>query len=281
MTSFSRIILICLSVAALILPSCFALAADLNENASALNESVDALLEIKDDSALSETERGLKEIDARKKVIVEAVRLSVAEINGLKENLSKNKPAEAELKLKAASFFSYLDEAAAYFESAGIKAGELTDLEEIKALANELKDYRENNYNPRLQKIVDFFLWLQIDNLISAAETRWQKINLEIKKFEKYELIDPGVFSADMENAQKYLAGAKEISQEAGKMIIETNLDELNPPLSDADAIEKLSAEPAIKPSARELLGNSLKNLRSSYEIFVKISRDAIKILQP
>ena len=281
MTSFSRIILICLSIAALISPSCFALAADLNENASALNESVDALLEIKDDSALSEAERGLKEIDARKKVIVEAVRLSVAEINGLKENLSKNKPAEAKLKLKAASFFSYLDEAAAYFESAGIKAGGLTDLEKIKTLAGELKDYRENNYNPRLQKIVDFFLWLQIDNLISAAETRWQKINLEIKKFEKYELIDPGAFSADMENAQKYLAGAKEISREAGKMIIETNLDELNPPLSDADAIEKLSAEPAIKPSVRELLGNSLKNLRSSYEIFVKISRDAIKILQP
>jgi len=210
-------------------------------------------------------------LEARRKVVIEAIQLSLDEIGELKENLSTNSAAETQLKEIISSFKNYLDEAAAYFNEAETRAGDIADLDAIKDLAAKLKNYRDNVYNPELQKIVDFLLWRQVNGLVVSAETRWQKIEAEIKKFEKYELIDPASFSEAMVEARAYIEEAREITDAVGDSIANPETQ----PESDQASVS------TDAPTNRELLQTALEKLRSSYEIFVQISQDITKILRP
>ena len=74
-------------VSVLLLCNRAVLAAETDANTEDLNQSVNQLIEVKDDKSISEAERLAKELEARKQVVKDALSLSLKEISGLETSL--------------------------------------------------------------------------------------------------------------------------------------------------------------------------------------------------
>lgn len=263
------------------------LAAGLEDARLKLDQSVDQLSGIKDDEKISEAERLARETEARKQVIQKAIDLSFTEIADLKAKLEKLAVAEDQKdidRLKTA-FLAYLEEAQNYLSEAEARLAELKEPDDVKNLAAELKEYRETIYDARIQNIIDFLLNLQVNELITATEDRWQKIQNDLKRLERAKLIREGQFAALMNRAQKYINDAMSLNQRARQTIIVLQQNQLTQSTAEQEPITTESTDrilespkPVIQP--RELIETSLANLKSSYEIFIKISREVKKTLR-
>jgi len=280
------------------------------ENASDnLDKSVDVLLDAKDDENLSEADQLAKETEARIKVVTEALNLSLTETDDLQNRLVKiqieNDEIADELKVQ---YLAYLKDAALYFKEVQTKLEKVDSPASVKALAAELKDYRENLYDQNIQNIINFLLVFQIDDLIATTQSRWDKITSDLQKLEKNGSIKSYQFSSLMASAKKYIKEASSLNQEAKKITIVLPEKERKgepaaaPALTPAPTVlenptdnqkieavkEPLEAEPKIEikelsptEKSRQLIETTLTKLKSSYEIFLKISRETKKLLRP
>lgn len=265
-------------------------------NDTTLTESVDKLIEVKDDKTISEAERSAKELEARKLVVSDALKLSLKEVADLEKKLSDIKTKDESVASFIKVSLEYLANAKNFYEEKQNSLASLTDLEEVKNAAKELKDYRDNGYNAKIERMGNFLLLLQIQDLIATTQTRWNKISADLKKLERGQFITSGFFNTNMQKAQKYINDAAGLSKEAKDRIIKETEAE-SPKLLGAGAGEptitsapqtitetptkaEIAKEEAPVVNPKELVEASLTNLKSSYDIFLKISQNVKKILQ-
>src|SRR3989344_2403441 len=88
-----------------------------NEETKPVDESVNELLQVRDDTTLTEEEKLSKELESRKNILTEVINLSLDEINKLRDKLKalgefKDESVEKILQDK---FNSSLDEYASYY----------------------------------------------------------------------------------------------------------------------------------------------------------------------
>ncbi|HOF50391.1 MAG TPA: hypothetical protein PLH22_01790 [Candidatus Colwellbacteria bacterium] len=269
------------------------LGAETKANAENLTTSVNQLIEVKDDKSMSDVERLAKELEARKQVVKDALSLSLKEISGLETSFKALKTKDERVSAFQKSSLEYLESAKAFYgEQAGI-VDKLASMDEIKALAQKIKDYRDENYNKKIERITNFILLNQIDGLIATAETRWQKIDSDLKKLERGAFVSPGYFDANMQKAKKYINDAISLGADAKEHILkdfETEaLTEESAPLTTTEittapsenTATAVNEEPTPKVvNPKELAEASLTNLKSSYDVFLQISQSVKKILQ-
>lgn len=247
-----------------------------------IDKSVLELGTAKDDDELSPEERLGKQIDARIKIITEVISLSIKEIGGLRDKLNQlpkfaHKSKEKEMQ---EDFLANLDAHEDYFNNQSKKLDDLKDEADqnklndgLRDLAKELKDYRDNTYNPAIQKIVDFVLLWADENAVHTAKTRLNKVISDIKKLEKFGLIDKGTFRVQLDKASRLIASASDLQAQAKGLI-------LNPPDETVEEGDKEAAkEKLAKPKPRELIEKSFNQIKSAYDIFLKISKEVRKTL--
>jgi uncharacterized protein YfkK (UPF0435 family) len=301
-------------VSVLLLCNRAVLAAETDANTEDLNQSVNQLIEVKDDKSISEAERLAKELEARKQVVKDALSLSLKEISGLETSLKALKSKDERVIAFQKSSLEYLESAKAFYEEKAELVDSIEDLEEIKSLAQTIKDYRDAGYNTTTERINNFLLLSQTDNLIKVAQTRWTKIDADLNKLERGQFISYGYFDANMEKAQKYINDAADLSNEAKEHILKEFDEEVAVkeaaeaaiPVEDNDSApitmlgsgagetpglenqlpaptsntEKTEPATTSVVNPKELAEASLTNLKSSYDVFLKISQSVKKILQ-
>jgi hypothetical protein len=285
--------LIAVSLASLIMLCGQPAAAAENETAD-LSASVNQLIEVKDDKSLTESERLIKELEARKQVIKDALALSLKEIDGLETSFKAIKTKDERVNAFQKASFEYLESAKIFYEEQTSTIDDLPDIEAVKAEAQTIKDYRNADYNAKISRITNFLLLNQTGELIKVAETRWQKIDSDLTKLERGQFISAGYFDTNMQKAQKYINDAVSLSNDAKEQILEDFEAEQTPAeeepklmaterteapaLTGSGAIE-IEAEPEVV-NPKELIAASLTNLKSSYDVFLQISQSVKKILQ-
>jgi hypothetical protein len=285
-----------------------ALAAEIDIKTEELNQSVNELIEVKDDKSISEAERLMKELEARKQVVKDALSLSLKEIAGLEKSFTTLHSKDERVIAFQKSSLDYLELAKTFYEEKIKAVDAITGLEEIKAAAQNIKDYRDAGYNAKTERINNFWLLNQTDSLIKVAETRWTKIDADLNKLERGKFINPGYFDTNMAKAKKYINDATNLSNEAKEQILkEFETEEAVKKLSEAEkekpndnnevptatleaVTESLISEdktvapvaeeekPVVNP--KELAEAALTNLKSGYDVFLKISQSVKKILQ-
>ncbi len=249
---------------------------------SSIDQSVLELGAAKDDDKLSPEEKVAKEIEARTKIIGEALTLSFKEIGSLQDKLNQlpkfaDKSAEKEMQ---EDFLAKLDNYNAFFEDEGkklddIKANESDNNklnDELKDLAKEIKDYRDGIYSQTSQKVVEFTLVFYDENAVTVAKTRLNKVNADLRKLEKLGLIEKGYFKTPLDKASKLISGASDLQLQAKGLI-------LNPADEGESETSQTSTKAIVKPKPRELIDKSLSQVKSAYDIFLKISKDVRRLL--
>ncbi len=256
--------------------------------ATPVEKSVDELLTTKDDISLSPEEKLAKEINTREKILKEALTSSLDEVNNIKARLEKLPESEKDSKEKKLKdkFMKELTNYEIYYKGqnenldsliANSKNNETLN-EDLKKAIVDLKDYRENIYNPTFQKMVDFLILFYSADVLQITQTRFDKISNDIKKLEKLGLIKTGYSKLSMEKALELINDANALQAKARDLILNPNVSNKK----NSDNTEEIvgdKKEPIAQPTPRELIETSLNKIKSTYDIFLQISKDIRKTL--
>jgi hypothetical protein len=239
-----------------------------------VEKSLNTLVTIRDNDSLSASEKAEQELAARKEVLKGALTLSIEETKNLADRLKLLPEFGAETKEKGMqnAFAGALQSYAVYYEKQLTKVNDLDSDAAVKALAQEIKTYRETIHNPNIQNIVDFVLLFQNDSVITTAKTRHTKIVSDMRKLEKRGFIKAGVFDEPLGNAASLISKAETLNLQAKDVMFAE-------PKEKEGEDEETPIEKEKAPSARELLVASFDNVRDAYTIFLSVSKDVRSLL--
>lgn len=231
-----------------------------------VEKSLETLVTIRDDDTLPQAEKEQKELEARKAVLKEALSLSLQEtkdlITRLEELSFEEDSKEAGMR---DAFIGALRSYAAYYEQQIVKVDGTRSSSEVKALAQEVRSYRETIHNPNTQRIVNFVLVFRNESLLSVARTRHSKIASDINKLEKKGFIEPGTFDERLAEARLDLDDAAALYTTARKEVL--------------DEQTAGSTEGEERPATRETISASFDKIKEAYAIFLGISKEVRTIL--
>ena len=157
----SVIIIITLVILSLTLTPIFA-QENLQAPSKEVSNKVDELVELKDDNTLSDQDKEIKEIRIRKEALGKITNLASLEIKNLEDKINSLNFESNTQNQRKEVFLEILDKNKKYSEELRLKTenDELT-LEEVKNLAQEYKNWREENYNRYIKKLTVFILTFQ------------------------------------------------------------------------------------------------------------------------
>ncbi|MBU4348359.1 hypothetical protein KJ671_02600 [Patescibacteria group bacterium] len=147
---------------------------------------LDELVELKDDDTLPEKEKEKREILVRQEILNKIVDLSLLELENLENRINSLNLELENQAIIAEKFLEILENNKKY--SKNLKEdNEKKDitLDEVKNLAQEYKDWRENNYSKYVKKIFTFILVFQEKRVLEIANTRLDKIMSDLERLEK------------------------------------------------------------------------------------------------
>jgi len=271
-------------------------AASFSPETKTLDRSVSDLVSAKDDIGPEEKLSPEEELNYRKKVVDNALSLSLKEASTLRgkiEGISLSD--ENEIKTRK-EILADLDDLEAHYKGSQKLAEKADKIEKIKELAVTERDYREKKHSVIVSRSLDFILVFQAESLVKNSSIRYEKISSDLKKLERANLISAGKFSEEMEEARKFIENAKSLMVKAKSLIIiakkedpveKEALDEkaeISPLSVENILIEKEPAEEVKEkeissPTPRELSEAALTNLKSGYDSFIKISASVRKTL--
>lgn len=262
-----------------------------------VKEKIDDLITAKDenDTSLSFSLR----VEAFKKVI----ELSLSEAKELKiKLLSIDLPQDELLLLWRDEMIKKLDEAITYYEKTKELKNEPQNINDIKALAQNFKEWRDSQYLPVSNAINDFLLIRQEEKAIEIATKRSQKIAEDLVKLQRSKITAivkklPDLYKAlsradiSIEEAKKQNDVARELffernvalfepknvstSTEASSSLLIANNSE-----SDAPEAATSSVEENLPPlSIKDLVRSSLDKIKDAYRIFIEMSNLVRKLL--
>ncbi len=145
--------------------------ADLTKSSA---DNVSQLIQIKDDASISGVAKDEKELQARLNIIKDVLRLSGDDVNKFKDKLKKLPKFEdkSQEKILKTEYQKLLDDFSAYYDDMFKKLADIKTNDDAKALAEELKNYRDDTYNPEIKKIANFTLLFYDADVIKTGKAR-------------------------------------------------------------------------------------------------------------
>ena len=217
-------------------------------------------------------------LSARKEALIKIVAFSIAETNELIKKLSVLKNLPQEYSTLQADLLKYLNEQLEY-QNGFLKNidDENLDLEKVQALASAFKEWRATVYWPIANEVLNFYLLFQVGNILRIADSRFQNIGLDLKRFKNSEVINLDVLWPILNAAATNL-------QEAHKLYAKA-LEELlnyfkaknalkNQPVGEITMTEEITLD--LKPFLEKIIGKVMV----TYQKFLNMSRMVDKMVE-
>ena len=220
-------------------------------------------------------------LDQRKALLQDIVTTSQTEIQNLKDALN-------DLKLDGAwdsardQFLTQLATSTEYYASLGKRVGEKdVTLDDIKTIAKELKDWRENVYTVQLKAAGNMILIFQTDDVRRIVQSRNEKISDDIKKLDRQKLVNTDTLKKYLSQADKSIKNATALNAKAKDLYYKESIAPLQPKDArepDESDIETATSSPSLQEPSdrqddiRDLSKEALKELKNAYELFFKMN---------
>ena len=172
------------------------------------------------------------------------------QIDDLTKSLNAIKSISAEQEAIRQDFLDFLNESAKYLD--GLVVGSGSD---IKALANEINNWRENAYNQRVNKITEFLMVLQTKSLLKTADTRLVKIGSDLARLRDLKILKDDKAQFLFNESNILLVAAGDLTNQAELQLSTTTI------IMDER-----------KPGVRDLVFKALTKIQQAYKRFIEIS---------
>jgi hypothetical protein len=215
------------------------------------------------------------EIDLRLEVFWKVLELSIKEsediinqLNALKDLTEQENNLRSRLLDKFNGFLDFYKG-----QKENLSQFENIDLTAVKKIAQDFKDWRENDYLSVFETATDFLLINQQKTVLTMTENRYQKISFDIAKLKKTNLKGIDQLEKYLNQAADSIKSAETAWQEA-----KNNFWQLTTATSTATSSSATAAENQSL-SIKDLIGESLNKIKDTYQIFIEMSNLVRKLL--
>ncbi len=177
------------------------------------------------------------------------------QIDDLIKSLNAIKDLGVEQGVIRQDYLAFLNKSAEYLDAFVVNAGS-----DIKASANEINNWRENIYNPRINKIVEFLLVAQTKSLLKTADARIFKIGSDLARLRDLKMLKNDRAQFLFNESNILLAVANDLNHQAELLLATTTVAELSSP---ADGQET---------GIQDLVFKALTKIQQAYKRFIEIS---------
>ncbi len=240
------------------------------------------------------------DLEARKKLLDRVSKNTKSEISGLEDKLNSLDLSDDWAKIKD-KFLSDLADFGSYNDSFDAKATDsTTTLDQIKALAKELKDWRETTYTPELKDISNMTFIFDLENMLGISHDRFDKISSDVNKLDSQGIIKTDTLKKYLAQAQKSLDNADGFKNDAKDLFLKSMSDFAGIPevasstqqeatsTGQTDQLKKnqtpdlniRQTAPEIQNSITNSLKDSIKEIKATYDIFFQMNDTIKKYLQ-
>lgn len=219
-----------------------------NAQSEALKSALKEVTDIKDSN--------IESPESRVSAILKIIDLSRLEVEDLIKKLSSLENLDKNYSDLRDSFLSILSDYLIYLDNAEIEANnpELSP-DDLKLLANNLKQWRDAKYNNTLKKTVNFIWVLREADLLDTAHNRLDKISTDLKKAKNSRFIKIADLMPPLEKATTLLKEAKMSSKLAHELLFATTTPENYKSSTLDDVVEE-----------------TLSKIKSAYQEFFKMN---------
>lgn len=215
------------------------LAVELIPTASAQSEAVKSALE-----TLDEQEVQLSPRDQLRGVLS----VLMAQIDDLKTSLLSIKGLTEEQLEARVEHLDFLKDAAGFVLALQIDA----ESADVKFIAEELQEWREEFFNPGVKNIVDFSLVFQVQSVLKIAEARYAKIHSDVGRLEGLKILKDSRARSLLSESRLLLTAAADLREQAEDLLISGEED---------------------SGDIRQLLNSAIAKVRLAYKKFLEISQ--------
>lgn len=227
-------------------------------------------------------------VEQRKAILKEIIAASQAEITNLKDKLT-DLDINEDWNRARIQFLGRLTTSSEYYTSLEKQLDrEDISLDKVKSNAKDLKDWRETVHTPELKAAGNMILIFQADDVRRIVQTRNEKIANDIKKLERQKLVSTDALKKYLAQADKSIKNAGALNAKAKDLYfkevvsplqpkkekrIEAAEETLSPGVEDQKDVSSSAKATADKQDEiRELSKESLKELKTAYELFFKMN---------
>lgn len=224
-------------------------------------------------------------IDQRKDILKEIISASQDEIKSLTDALGKLELTE-DWSLAREQFISQLATSSERYKALEKKLAQKdVTLEEVKAIAKDLKDWRESAYGPELKTAGNMILLYQTEDVRRIVQARNEKIDNDIKKLDRQKLVNTETLKKYLAQADKSIKNAATLNAKAKDLYFKETVAPLQPKAkeevqkeeskaSESTSIESTNSKEVkdTQDEIRELSKEALKELKAAYELFFKMN---------
>lgn len=215
------------------------LAMEIIPTASAQSEAVKTALETLDNQEIELSPR-----DQLRGVLG----VLMAQIDDLKAGLLSIKGLnEAQLE-KRGEHLDFLKDAAGFILALQIDA----ESADVKFIAEELQEWREEVFNPGVKNIVDFSLVFQVQSVLRIAEARYTKIHSDVGRLEDLKILKDRRARSLLNESRLLLTSAADLRNQAGELLLVGEEED---------------------GQIRQLLNGAITRVRLAYKKFLEISQ--------
>lgn len=225
------------------------------------------------------------DLETRKLLLNNVLNESDLEISSLKERLNNLQLPDENWDKIRNYFIASLLQSHEYYESIKSEINDEMSLEEIQSIAKELKNWRETVYSSQLKEMANLILIFEEENLINTANSRLNKISEDLKKFEKQKFSKAGTLKNYFAQAQKRIENAQTLNNSAKELFFKALWDQSDDKKEiEEEAVENTAVienpQKELQDIIRDLIKDSIKEIKTSYEIFFSMNNTIKKILQ-
>lgn len=250
------------------LPIYKASAQELENALKGVAEKLEEIEAIEQNKELSIEEREQLETKARKEALYRIFDLTLLEDQDLKDKLSGLENLNDEQEEMRESLLKIFTENENAYDEMKKRLEDAETLEDVKQLATDFKNWRKAVYDPKVKKIIAFTLVFRQKAILTITQSRFTKIASDLKKLENTKLISEQDTAEYLKKAADNIKKAEELNQKTLELI---KLSEENA-TTTTDLLKKSDGEEEEKPEAKELIEESLNNIKSAYQNFIEIS---------
>ena len=185
-------------------------------------------------------------------------------------------------------FAAALDSYLAYLKNADDTLATTPELTAIENIAGDLQEWKETIYNPEMQKILDFTLAFQNRQMLLVGDARLTRVATEIKraKLSREKAVAAKLLLNAASNHLKTAHALNEDAITAVRAYLAPNENRNTDAIQEDALLPTPETTPLTTPSVendknslilpaptpRELVTNSVKEIRATYENFLKIA---------
>lgn len=223
-------------------------------------------------------------LEQRKDILKEIVAASQNEVANLTEKLT-DLELDGDWDLAREQFLSRLATSSDYYASLEKRLGqESVSLEEVKQVAKELKERRETSYSAELKTVGNMILIFQTDDVRRIVQARNEKITNDLKKLDRQKLVNTETLKKYLAQADKSIKNATTLNAKAKDLYFKETVEPLQPKklrsLEQVESVLEIPSSDSLQPEEvkdvqdeiRDLSKESLKELKTAYELFFKMN---------